>query len=246
MGSENAAPEGVKKVLLVWPIFHAVYPRPFQRFAEMLIVCGRMPEYHFGVLVLERQSCVTAMNRAADVLLNQGFDAMVFFDDDCLPPYDAIQRLLARCFDEDRPFVAGAGVMRGYPYTTTVAKYYPEGHTAIQRNGGFYLEGHHWLDDLPEGVVDDVDFCGVPIAIVHRRVFEKIQPPHFGDQDRFGNRMTHDVYFCRKVKAAGFPLAVDSAVKCDHLVEAPIVTFDNRKIARQLVTGEAREKLGVS
>ena len=180
------------------------------------------------------------MNTAVAIVLDQAFDAMVIFDDDCLPPPDAIKRLLERCFDEGRPFVAGAGVMRGYPFTTTVAKYYKEGYSAVVRDEKWHLEGHQWLDDLPDALIDDVDFCGVPIAIVHRRVFERLGANCFGDQDRFGNRMTHDVYFCRKVKDAGFPVAVDGTIHCDHMVEAPIVSFDNRKVARALATGAAR------
>jgi GT2 family glycosyltransferase len=230
----------LKKILLVVPVFHAVYPRPFTRFLEMAVVAGRQLGYVFAIHTPERQGLVTAMNTAVAIVLDQAFDAMVIFDDDCLPPPDAIKRLLERCFDEGRPFVAGAGVMRGYPFTTTVAKYYKEGYSAVVRDEKWHLEGHQWLDDLPDALIDDVDFCGVPIAIVHRRVFERLGANCFGDQDRFGNRMTHDVYFCRKVKDAGFPVAVDGTIHCDHMVEAPIVSFDNRKVARALATGAAR------
>jgi hypothetical protein len=44
-----------KKILLVFPIFQAVYPRAFDNFAQILIAAGRQQDYLFGICVHERQ-----------------------------------------------------------------------------------------------------------------------------------------------------------------------------------------------
>lgn len=218
-----------KKILLVFPIFQALYPRPFDNFAQILIAAGRQTDYLFGILTLERTSLVAGMNGVGERMAQEDWAACIVFDDDCFPPYDVVPRLLTRCFEEDHPFVAAAGVMRGYPFTTTVARYYDEGISAVLTPEGRldHLSGFEWLDDLPKDLVD-ADFCGVPAAIIRRDVFAQIAPPWFGDQDEKGVRITHDVYFCRKLKAAGIPVKIDGTIRCGHLAEGPIVTFENR------------------
>lgn len=232
----SICPETKRKILLVWPIFQALSPRPFHNFANLLIHAGRQTGYEFYVDVIERSSLVTAMNTVGERMRHGDWDACLVFDDDCFPPYDVIPRLLARCFDEGHAFVAAAGLMRGYPYTTTAATYYPEGVTALMKPDRTFdhLSGFAWTDDLPEALTE-VDFCGVPAAVIHRRVFDTIAPPWFGDTDADGQRLTHDVYFARTLQAAGFKVLVDGTLRCGHLSEAPIITFENRAQARQLV-----------
>jgi hypothetical protein len=232
-----------RKILLVWPVFQALYPRPFQRFLEIAYVAGRAcPDYVFGIHVIERQPLVTAMNDVGALVLQgpnqygRGWDAAIVFDDDCFPPHDAIPRLLARCFDEGHHFVAAAGVMRGYPFTTTAARSHPEGVTGFVGASGKVeqLAGFEWLDDLPEALTV-VDFCGVPAAIIHRACFEQTARPWFGDQDARGERVTHDVYFCRKLKEAGIPIQVDGTIRCGHLIDPSVITFENRASARKVL-----------
>lgn len=233
----------MKKILLVWPVFQALYPRPYERFLQIAYVAGRAcREYVFGIHVIERQPLVTAMNEMGTLVLrgpNQygsGWDAAIVFDDDCFPPHDVIPRLLTRCFDEGHPFVAAAGVMRGYPFTTTAAKSYDEGVTGFVGQSGRVeqLTGFRWLDELPDDLTD-VDFCGVPAAVIHRQCFERAQYPWFGDQDTRGERVTHDVHFCRRLQAAGIPIKVDGSIRCGHLIEAPVITFENRASARAIL-----------
>lgn len=237
VGSANAdsgTPDQLTRVLLCWPIFQALYPRPFQNFAEILIAAGRQTTYLFGVKVYERTLLVPAMNDLGEIMRRGQWDACIIFDDDCFPPYDVIPRLLQRCFVEGHPFVGAVGTMRGYPWTTTAAKSYPEGVSAVTVNGKVQCAGFTWLDDIPEELVE-VDFCGFPAVIIHRRIFEAIVPPWFGDVDEIGARVTHDTYFCKKAKDAGFALQVDGTIRCGHLVEPPVVTFENRAQAREIM-----------
>jgi len=238
MGSENADSTAVarrRRVLLCWPIFQALYPRPFQGFAEILVTAGRQLSYEFGVKVYERSLLVPAMEDLGALVLREGWDAVIVFDDDCFPPHDVIPHLLIRCFDEGHPIVAAAGVMRNYPWTTTAARSFPEGISVMVEQGTKKsLAGFEWIDDLPNELVE-VDFNGFPVGIIHRRVFEQTTQPWFGDHDPIGERVTHDVFFCRKAKEVGFALKVDGTIRCGHLAEAAIITFENRASVRQAV-----------
>lgn len=228
----------MRKALIVVPSFAGVEPRPLESFMQIAIAAGRTcPDWRFGVIAPRRQSLPMAMNNAAKTVMEQKFDALIAFDDDCFPPFDCIPRLIAH-FEAGREFVAGVGVMRGYPHTTTVARQFPEGHSLVQKGSQIEIRGHEWLDDvdaLPE--LAEVDFCGVPVALMARSIFEKVEPPFFGLHGEDGGVVTHDVFFCRKLKEAGIPVLVDTTIKCGHLSEAPIITFENRAIARELVGG---------
>jgi len=223
----------MKKILLVFPIFQAIYPRAFDNFAQILIAAGRQTGYLFGVCVIERTSLVAAMNSVGERMVQQDWEACIVFDDDCFPPFDCIPRLLHRCCEEGHLFVSAAGVMRNYPFTTTAARYYPEGVTGVVGSSGHVetLSGFHWLDDLPQ-TLTEVDFCGVPAAIIHRECFTRVPQPWFADLDEQGVRITHDVYFCKKLRAAGIPVLVDGTMPCGHLTDAPIITLENRPQAR--------------
>ena len=222
------------RALVMFPTFSGPPPLAFQGFLEIAHTAARAcPDWQFGYHVISRKSLPAAMTDAADIVLQQGWDALIAFDDDCFPPFDCIPRLIAH-YEAGREFVAGVGLMRNYPFTTTVARTFPEGYTLVfsgDRAGK--VAGHEWLDDLtdlPE--LAEVDFCGVPVAMMARRVFERIAPPWFGLHGEDGGQVTHDVFLCRKIKAAGMRVLVDTTLKCGHLIEAPIITFENRAQAR--------------
>jgi hypothetical protein len=224
--------------MLVFPVFQAVYPKPFQHFLTIALLAGRLPGYEFGMFSPERQPLVTAMNDVAQtVCANTYWDAVIVFDDDCFPPANVVERLLTRCFDEGHLFVAGAGVMRNYPFTTTAARYYKEGVSTHWEGKKTWLAGFEWLDQIPNELVD-ADFCGVPVAIIHRDCFTRLQKPWFGDQDQFGERITHDVFFCNKLKKVGIPVKVDGTIRCGHLLDPTICDFENRPLLRQMIKSQ--------
>lgn len=54
--------------------------------------------------------------------------------------------------------------------------------------------------------------------MVKRRVFEALDPPWFvHGEDEQGNHVTDDVFFCRRARAAGFEVHVDTAVWLGHM-----------------------------
>jgi hypothetical protein len=223
-------------VLLVMPVFQAVYPKPFENFLAMMLHAGMAlhEKYAIWPVVVERTPVHTAMNRAAADAIAHGFDVLIFADDDCLPPIDAIPRLLAH-YDAGHPFMAGLGYMRGFPHTTTIGRYDPAGPTLQFEHGQPKLSGFTWVDDVTKEPADLVpaDFCGVPIAMVSVAALKRMERPWFSTSTALGE-CTHDVFFGERAKAAGVPILVDRTMACGHLSDGYVITTHSRQIARTL------------
>lgn len=229
-----------KRVLWVVPVHSVVYPEPFAQFLAMGMNTFKVADrYEFSVFVPEREILHSAMNRAVDLMLKDPdrIDVLLVSDDDCLPPADAILRLLQH-YEDGREVVAGKGYMRNFPHTTTAGRYFPEGVSitidAISKAPK--LTGFEWVDNMDdEPDLVPVDFCGFPIAMIARPALEKIVAPWFGTETD-GGSCTHDVYFGLKCQKAGVQIYVDKTIDCGHLVKAPIVSGSNRHFQRDLAT----------
>lgn len=232
-GSVDTAP----RILLVFPVFSHVLPAAFSAFTTLLLHAGRhCPNYKFDVLVQERSLLHSAMNGAAKVCVeNPFYQGMIAFDDDCLPPPHLIERLLAH-WEHGHHVVAGVGYMRGYPHTTTVGRFYPEGTMIV----GDKQQGFEWLDDLSKETPDahgllTVDFCGMPAMFISRACLYAIEGTPFGHSDKTGAVTTHDIYFCNKARDKGFTIEVDVTLECAHIGPAPLITRQTRDFARAAV-----------
>lgn len=221
------------KILIGIPMFQAMYARPLARFLEMAVCAGNQlhGKAEVSVRVVEREAADNAMNILADIVVQHDFDGLVMADDDCLPPMDAIPRLVAH-LEAGLDFVSGVGYMRGYPHTTTIGQYIKEGISAVQTPYGVEWRGFRWLDNLDHAPpLIEPDFCGVPIAIASRKCFTATKPPYFSNW-LDGKRCTHDVYFCKKIKDAGLKVHVDTTMRCGHLADPAIIDESSRRVAR--------------
>jgi hypothetical protein len=57
----------------------------------------------------------------------------------------------------------------------------------------------------------------------------------FGYADEAGGQMTHDIFCARRVKAAGYPILVDTTIECDHIGPPPLINSVTRDTARAAV-----------
>lgn len=244
-----------RRVLLVFPIFAHVYPEAFDIFLRLAMNAVRAcPNIVFDIFVKKRSALTGAMNEAVEIALANNHEALIAFDDDCLPElidfpvgtaqrYQVIPRLLA-LLEKGHRIVSGIGYMRGFPYTTTAGRHYPWGTSLVLDADGVdgqdLFKEHYWLDDiekhLPECDEDGlltVDFCGVPIIAIHRDVLQKVEKPLFETHDAItGGTTTHDVFFCHKATDAGFTIKVDTHIDCGHIVESPIINRRNKAVLR--------------
>lgn len=249
--SDNSGPRKLR-VLWVVPVFKDVDPKPFANFLSLAVATGALivregDKYSVSVHVPERKLLHSAMNQVTQWVLDHDFDICILADDDCGPPVDAIMKLLRR-YEAGHPIVLGMGFMRNFPHTTTVGRYFPEGISVVKnsKTGAIELAGYEWLEDIEQELTHEaglvnVDFGGFPIALIAREVFEKASKlgPLFGTHIDGGD-CTHDVYFAKRVTAAGFEIVVDTTIPCNHLGEAMWVTFENRQVIRDVHAAAAQ------
>jgi hypothetical protein len=255
-----------RRVLLAFPVFAHVLPKAFDNFLKIIAVASRVcPAIKFDPWVKERSSVTGAMNEAVDIALEHGHEAIIAFDDDCIPElidypagtperYQVIPRLLA-LLAKGHKIVAGVGYMRGYPHTTTIGRHYPWGTSLVLDaygvDGVNLFKGFHWIDDLDlhkdefdEDGLLAVDFCGVPVMAIHRDVLTTIPKPLFETHDEItGGGTTHDIYFCNKAREHGFAIKVDTHIDCGHIVESPIINRRNKITLRAAIAGGAVPEL---
>ena len=84
------------------------------------------------------------------------------------------------------------------------------------------------LSSPPRGVAA-VDFCGTGFLLVHRRVYEALQPRHPGPLPWYaeavvdGEPVGEDWEVCRRVREAGLPVKVHGKVRVGHCKRVPLV-----------------------
>lgn len=125
-----------------------------------------------------------------------------FLDSDMVPPPDTIARLLAW----NQPIVSGLCYMRLPPYSACCGL---EGGTAE-------ITRQVTEPDPGSPALRQVDQIGAACLLVRREVLEQVAAPWF-DHVTGWQGVGSDVYFCRKARAAGFPIYCDTSLVIPHL-----------------------------
>lgn len=115
---------------------------------------------------------------------------LLWLDTDMRFPPDVIGRMLAH----ERPVVAANYQRRTAPFGPVAAQAGAPLHTTPRSAG-----------------LEEVDYTGMGCMLVERRVFEAVPEPWFDFAWSESERchVGEDVFFCRKVRAHGFPVLVD-------------------------------------
>lgn len=145
-----------------------------------------------------------ARNEVVKRAIRNESDWLFFLDDDVLPPVDAFLKLSAW----KKPIVSGL-------YWKRQGKIVP---TAYLESAG----GPNPAQTLSSPC--EVDFVGGGCLLIHRTVLEKVPAPLFkwtiNDESlKPGDRLGEDFNFCRKARACGFPVFLDTTVRCRHMGE---------------------------
>jgi len=124
---------------------------------------------------------------------------ILFIDSDVLPRPNTLEKLL----ELDKDIVTGV-----YPMTTKRGLSW-----SVTKDDDFMTE----IDDLPTNPFK-VKYCGFGVVLVKYSVFEAIEWPYWKNEFVSGQIVKgEDIYFCDKVREAGFDIWCEPKVKCSHI-----------------------------
>jgi hypothetical protein len=167
-------------------------------------------------VVVQNKEVGEARNQIVDWAIEHNSTYVFFVDDDVILPPFAAQRL-------------------GYVLDTRGPKLYPDSKIAVccgiycskeelstpviyKQNG----QGGFWKWKL--GEVFDVESAGTGCMMIRTEVFKHLEKPYFKTVEEYievgdqvgSQKMTDDIYFCKKVKEAGFTILAHGGVLCGH------------------------------
>jgi len=147
---------------------------------------------------------ISRNNLVSSALQHKSLKWIFFFDSDILVPSDAVLRLLS------------------FQLPMVSAMYYSkaENWCAYSRDaGGSYHPIKSWT-----GTLLSVDAVGMGCCLIDKRIFEKLSPPWFNwTLGKENPGFSEDIYFCQKVKQAGFPIFVDTTIQVGHIEPMKLV-----------------------
>lgn len=137
-----------------------------------------------------------------------GFSHVLFLDADMIWPSDVLVQMLRH---HDKGIVGGLYVLKGPPYSPVALADIVETTEGVNR--------YAYQTDYGTELVD-VNVLGMGCTLVPTAVTQLLgrRPWFHYENDQNGwPRVSEDVPFCRKAKAAGVPILFDPTVKCGHV-----------------------------
>jgi GT2 family glycosyltransferase len=147
-------------------------------------------------------------NRICKRFLESDADYVLMIDDDTVPPATVLD--MAR-HDKD---VVGALCYAYLPALGYYSVAYPSG------NGDRRAPRLGIGDQIEHRGLMEVELVGTACLLIHRRVLEALDPPYFKmvlDDDCLYIKDSEDFTFCRKARAAGFSVWLDTDQPCSHV-----------------------------
>ena len=204
MGTDESPARAVTSLMIGVPTMGTVQTRLAARLLDWMrqIEPGRLV-LHFTEDVIPHDR---ARNQIVDHFLKSNASHLMMVDSDMIPPADAPERMLAH----GRDFVTAM---------TPVPRTDPESGRTVVVDFCF-AESAPSARPLPrDSGLQRIARCGAGCLLLHRSVFDRVEPPWF----RFGYdpgltemRVSEDVDFCDRLRAAGVELWADTDVICRH------------------------------
>lgn len=147
-----------------------------------------------------------------------GVEWLAFIDTDVVVPPDTIIRLMAH----NLPIVSGVYFTRAPPIEPAVWREVPNGKQTIPFQPGQMIEA---------------DFIGMGMCLIHMSVFDKIEKPYFNwtlsfqDPNDFTKGTSEDFDFCKKVRARGYKILVDTSLQARHAITNAYADMSGIKIS---------------
>lgn len=157
---------------------------------------------------------VDAMRDSAlEQALADGFSHVLFLDADMVWPSDVLERMLRH---HAEGIVGGLYLLKGPPYSPVALA------EVVQTEGD--VQHYAYQSDYGDALID-VNILGMGCTLIPVEAARRIgKRPYFEYQDDNDGwpRVSEDVPFCRKAKAAGIPIKFDPTVKCGHITTTVI------------------------
>jgi hypothetical protein len=169
-----------------------------------------------------RDSSSISENRSHLVIqaAQSGADAMLFLDSDHTFPADALLRLIGH----QKPVVGANYTRRMNPANPTASKAAP---------GGEYVPVHTTKALAEAGELEQVAALGLGLCLIQMAPLGPISWPLF-QENMNGSRLGigEDVFFFRKLEAAGVPVFVDHALSWEvgHIASRVITNADSERL----------------
>ncbi len=199
-----------------------------------LPVLGDMPDEGFhSIIGLQKpkgSKLMKVSNRPIDIARNQIVDKLdrewlFFMDADVVIPPKALLRLLTW----NLPIVSGTVFLStAYRPVPSIFRYeeFKRGkhfYKSLIEKEFDYLSKHITKENQKEAALilpverEDLLECdgvGTACLLIHRSVFGALKKPYF--KTTYSSSLGEDLYFCRKVRQAGFKIYADPGVICGH------------------------------
>jgi len=158
-----------------------------------------------------RGSVLAARNLALDAALEameEGpLEGVLWVDDDLIMPPEALTLLACTGYD----FTCGVYCQRAGDYFPLVGQY-------LVRDG---VKGFRWAVNLPENAVMKADGCGFGMVYTSARMLKALGKGAFDHIE-----LSEDLSFCLRAKNAGYQLYCLTSIKCGHIGEPEVVTYE--------------------
>ena len=197
-------------------------PRQISKGIALAIVSGRATTPVEMVTAIAMQSWPTNTNmllmnlygmdtdagriKAVEQALSINMKYLWFIDDDTVPPNDAGRHLLY-LLEQNGPALGGKVMVAGGIYTTRCSPPEP----IVYRDKG---AGSAW--DWKVGETFKVWGIGTGCMMINLEVFKHLPEPWFQTTMLAEKKETDDLYFCEKVRQAGFEIMAHGGILCHH------------------------------
>jgi len=178
-----------------------------------------------GFVIVPRKRIDKARNEIAVNALANGYDYLLFIDDDNPVPPDTVVKLL----EDDKDIVTAPVLTRK---VDGQGEYLPCIYKGKEYDG---VRIYSNIRTFGEGYLHKIDACGMACTLIKRKVLETLHQKYKNDMFEFGNikfdtpvkvgeklykvrTMSEDMEFCERAVDAGFEIWTDTRIRPLHLI----------------------------
>lgn len=200
---EQAGPPPQLKIQIGMPSSSGPALECFSSIISVMQHCLRATPHAYNFALGKRMFIHFARRSIVEAALSCRADYVLFLDDDMIFPPNTITRLIAVAEKFGVDCVSGLYCRRGQPHETFIM--FREGNSDRH---SMYMPRKDQRNTLME-----CDATGLGCCLIRTSVFERVPRPWFELPDG----QTEDVYFFKKMNAAGIRCHIDTGIACGHI-----------------------------